>query len=152
MPLYNIADSVNLLLKEIHENMYQTALEFRNSHVKTVQTMQELGDAVNSGNFALSTRRETVATPLSMSRGPISKRSGTPFISYSLNFQPGLASLSSNTTLTPSFSSAALTSLQAGTAHYLGQNFAKAFDIKFLDKDGVQKHVYTSSWGVSTRP
>jgi prolyl-tRNA synthetase len=42
-------------------------------------------------------------------------------------------------------------SLQAGTSHYLGQNFAKAFDIKFLDKDGVQKYAYTSSWGVSTR-
>ena len=42
-------------------------------------------------------------------------------------------------------------SLQSGTSHYLGQNFAKAFDIKFLDKDGVQKNVYTSSWGVSTR-
>ncbi|MBO5328680.1 MAG: proline--tRNA ligase [Clostridia bacterium] len=42
-------------------------------------------------------------------------------------------------------------SLQAGTSHYLGQNFAKAFDIKFLDKDGVQKHAYTTSWGVSTR-
>ncbi len=54
VPLYNIADSVNLLLKEIHENMYQTALAFRNTHVKTVQSMQELGDAVNSGNFALS--------------------------------------------------------------------------------------------------
>ncbi len=42
-------------------------------------------------------------------------------------------------------------SLQAGTSHYLGQNFAKAFDIKFLDKDGAQKYAYTSSWGVSTR-
>lgn len=42
-------------------------------------------------------------------------------------------------------------SLQAGTSHYLGQNFAKAFDIKFLDKDGVQKYAYTTSWGVSTR-
>lgn len=42
-------------------------------------------------------------------------------------------------------------SLQSGTSHYLGQNFAKAFDIKFLDKDGVQKYVYTASWGVSTR-
>lgn len=42
-------------------------------------------------------------------------------------------------------------SLQAGTSHFLGQNFAKAFDIKFLDKDGVQKYAYTSSWGVSTR-
>lgn len=42
-------------------------------------------------------------------------------------------------------------SLQAGTSHFLGQNFAKAFDIKYLDKDGVQKLVYTSSWGVSTR-
>ncbi len=42
-------------------------------------------------------------------------------------------------------------SLQAGTSHYLGQNFAKAFDIKFLDKDGVLKYAYTSSWGVSTR-
>ncbi len=42
-------------------------------------------------------------------------------------------------------------SLQAGTSHYLGQNFAKAFDIKFLDKDGTQKLGYTTSWGVSTR-
>lgn len=42
-------------------------------------------------------------------------------------------------------------SLQAGTSHYLGQNFSKAFDIQFQDKDGVQKYAYTSSWGVSTR-
>ncbi len=42
-------------------------------------------------------------------------------------------------------------SLQAGTSHYLGQNFAKSFDIKYLDKDGAQKYAYTSSWGVSTR-
>ena len=42
-------------------------------------------------------------------------------------------------------------SLQAGTSHYLGQNFAKSFDIKFLDRDGAQKYAYTSSWGVSTR-
>ena len=42
-------------------------------------------------------------------------------------------------------------SLQAGTSHYLGQNFSKAFDIKFLDKDGSLKYGYTTSWGVSTR-
>ena len=42
-------------------------------------------------------------------------------------------------------------SLQSGTSHYLGQNFAKAFDIKFLDKDGALKHGYTTSWGTSTR-
>ncbi len=42
-------------------------------------------------------------------------------------------------------------SLQAGTSHYLGQNFSKAFDIKYLDKDGAQKLAYTTSWGVSTR-
>ena len=42
-------------------------------------------------------------------------------------------------------------SLQSGTSHYFGQNFAKAFDIKYLDKDGVQKYAYTSSWGTSTR-
>ena len=41
--------------------------------------------------------------------------------------------------------------LQAGTSHNLGQHFAKVFDIKFLDKDGVQKYVYQTSWGVSTR-
>lgn len=41
--------------------------------------------------------------------------------------------------------------LQSGTSHYLGQNFAKGFDIKFLDKDNQLKHVYTTSWGVSTR-
>lgn len=42
-------------------------------------------------------------------------------------------------------------SLQAGTSHYLGQNFAKSFDIKYLDKDGQQKYGYTTSWGTSTR-
>ncbi len=42
-------------------------------------------------------------------------------------------------------------SLQSGTSHYLGQNFSKAFDIKFTDKDGTQKYGYTMSFGVSTR-
>ena len=42
-------------------------------------------------------------------------------------------------------------SLQSGTSHYLGQNFSKAFDIKFLDKDSQLKHGYTTSWGTSTR-
>jgi prolyl-tRNA synthetase len=41
--------------------------------------------------------------------------------------------------------------LQSGTSHNLGQNFAKAFDIKFLDSDNTEKHVYTTSWGVSWR-
>ena len=41
--------------------------------------------------------------------------------------------------------------LQAGTSHYLGQNFAKAANIKFLDSDGEWKYGYTTSWGVSTR-
>ena len=42
-------------------------------------------------------------------------------------------------------------SLQAGTSHNLASNFAKAFDTQFLDKDGKQKHVFQTSWGVSTR-
>ena len=42
-------------------------------------------------------------------------------------------------------------SLQAGTSHYLGQNFAKSFNMKFLDKDGELKYGYSTSWGVSTR-
>ena len=42
-------------------------------------------------------------------------------------------------------------SLQAGTSHYLGQNFAKAFNMKFLDKDNVLKYAYSTSWGTSTR-
>lgn len=41
--------------------------------------------------------------------------------------------------------------LQAGTSHYLGQNFAKAFDVKFLNKENKQEYVYATSWGVSTR-
>jgi prolyl-tRNA synthetase len=41
--------------------------------------------------------------------------------------------------------------LQAGTSHYLGQSFAKAAEIDFLDKDGERQFVHTSSWGVSTR-
>ncbi|MBI72926.1 MAG: proline--tRNA ligase [Candidatus Marinimicrobia bacterium] len=41
--------------------------------------------------------------------------------------------------------------LQAGTSHNLGQNFAKAFDVKFQDVDNTEKFVYATSWGVSTR-
>ena len=41
--------------------------------------------------------------------------------------------------------------LQAGTSHFLGQNFAKAFDVKFLNKDNQLEHVWATSWGVSTR-
>jgi len=41
--------------------------------------------------------------------------------------------------------------LQAGTSHFLGQNFAKAFDVKFTTKKGKQEYVWASSWGVSTR-
>ena len=41
--------------------------------------------------------------------------------------------------------------LQAGTSHFLGQNFAKAFDVKFLNREGKQETVWATSWGVSTR-
>ena len=41
--------------------------------------------------------------------------------------------------------------LQAGTSHFLGQNFAKAFDVKFATKEGQQEYVWATSWGVSTR-
>lgn len=41
--------------------------------------------------------------------------------------------------------------LQAGTSHFLGQNFAKSFDVQFTDKEGRQQYVWATSWGVSTR-
>ncbi|MBQ0788930.1 MAG: proline--tRNA ligase [Oceanihabitans sp.] len=41
--------------------------------------------------------------------------------------------------------------LQAGTSHFLGQNFAKAFDVKFTSKEGTKDYVWATSWGVSTR-
>jgi len=41
--------------------------------------------------------------------------------------------------------------LQAGTSHFLGQNFAKAFDVTYATKEGKQEHVWATSWGVSTR-
>lgn len=41
--------------------------------------------------------------------------------------------------------------LQAGTSHFLGQNFAKAFDVKFITKENTQDYVWATSWGVSTR-
>ena len=41
--------------------------------------------------------------------------------------------------------------VQSATSHFLGQNFSKPFDIKFIDKDGTSKFVYTTSWGISTR-
>jgi len=41
--------------------------------------------------------------------------------------------------------------LQAGTSHFLGQNFAKAFDVKYASKEGTEEYVWATSWGVSTR-
>ena len=41
--------------------------------------------------------------------------------------------------------------LQSGTSHYLGKNFAKAFDIKFTNKDNQKEYIYQTSWGISTR-
>jgi prolyl-tRNA synthetase len=41
--------------------------------------------------------------------------------------------------------------LQAGTSHFLGQNFARAFDVKFQNREGKQEHAWATSWGVSTR-
>ena len=41
--------------------------------------------------------------------------------------------------------------LQSGTSHFLGQNFAKAFDVQYTNKDGKQEYVWATSWGVSTR-
>ena len=41
--------------------------------------------------------------------------------------------------------------LQAGTSHFLGQNFAQAFEVKYLDQSGVLQHCWTTSWGLSTR-
>ena len=41
--------------------------------------------------------------------------------------------------------------LQAGTSHYLGQNFSKPFNVSFLDKDGKEKNPYTTCWGITTR-
>lgn len=41
--------------------------------------------------------------------------------------------------------------LQAGTSHFLGQNFAKAFDVKFASSEGTEEYVWATSWGVSTR-
>ncbi|GJM83608.1 hypothetical protein HMSSN139_61040 [Paenibacillus sp. HMSSN-139] len=41
--------------------------------------------------------------------------------------------------------------VQAGTSHYLGTNFATAFDIQYLNRENVREYVHTTSWGVSTR-
>jgi prolyl-tRNA synthetase len=41
--------------------------------------------------------------------------------------------------------------LQSGTSHFLGQNFARAFDVKFTNKEGREEFVWATSWGVSTR-
>lgn len=41
--------------------------------------------------------------------------------------------------------------LQSGTSHFLGQNFAKAFDVKFINKENKLDYVWATSWGVSTR-
>ena len=41
--------------------------------------------------------------------------------------------------------------LQGGTSHFLGQNFARSFDVMYQDKDGQQQYVWNTSWGLTTR-
>ena len=54
LPISGLGNTIKNLLQDVHDNMYATALKYREEHVKVVKNLDELGDAVNSGNFALS--------------------------------------------------------------------------------------------------
>ena len=53
MPIEGLKDAMSALLKDIHENMYNKALAFTNAHIKTVENLSQLKEAVDTGNFAL---------------------------------------------------------------------------------------------------
>lgn len=81
---------------------------------------------------------------------PILPNSGWPFPSLSGTRATANVSREPEDTLTIEALMQDGKALQSGTSHFLGQNFAKAFDVQFTNREGKLDYVWATSWGVST--
>jgi len=126
----------NVVRWEMRTRLFLRTTEFlwqegHTAHATAEEAREETGRMLNIyAQFAI----EDAAIPVIAGRKSESERFAGAVTSYTIEAMMG-----------------DYRALQAGTSHFLGQNFARAFDIKFLDENNKLQHVWTTSWGLSTR-
>jgi len=126
----------NVVRWEMRTRLFLRTAEFlwQEGHTAHATQDEAVQEAERMINLYATFTREWMAMPVLVGRKSESERFAGAVDTYTIEalMQDGKA-------------------LQAGTSHFLGQNFARAFDVKFLNKEGQQEYVWATSWGVSTR-
>jgi len=126
----------NVMRWEMRTRMFLRTAEFlwQEGHTAHATREEALAETNQMVNIYATFAQEWMAMPVIMGAKSDSERFAGALETYSIEamMQDGKA-------------------LQAGTSHFLGQNFAKAFDVKFATKEGTEDFVWATSWGVSTR-
>ena len=126
----------NVMRWEMRTRMFLRTAEFlwQEGHTAHATREEALAETEQMVNIYAKFAQDWMAVPVIMGAKSDSERFAGALETYSIEamMQDGKA-------------------LQAGTSHFLGQNFAKAFDVKFATKEGTEEFVWATSWGVSTR-
>ncbi len=126
----------NVVRWEMRTRLFLRTAEFlwQEGHTAHATMQEAVEEAERMINVYATFAREWMAMPVVIGKKSESERFAGAVDTYSIEalMQDGKA-------------------LQAGTSHFLGQNFAKAFDVKFLNKESQLEYVWATSWGVSTR-
>lgn len=126
----------NVMRWEMRTRMFLRTAEFlwQEGHTAHATRQEAIAETEQMVNIYSKFAQEWMALPVIMGAKSDNERFAGALDTYSIEamMQDGKA-------------------LQAGTSHFLGQNFAKAFDVKFTTKEGKEEYVWATSWGVSTR-
>lgn len=126
----------NVVRWEMRTRLFLRTAEFlwQEGHTAHATMQEAVEEAERMINVYATFTREWMAMPVVIGKKSESERFAGAIDTYAIEalMQDGKA-------------------LQAGTSHFLGQNFAKAFDVKFLNKESQLEYVWATSWGVSTR-
>lgn len=126
----------NVVRWEMRTRLFLRTAEFlwQEGHTAHATKQEAIDETVQMINVYSEFAQDFMAMPVVMGKKSASERFAGALDTYTIEalMQDGKA-------------------LQSGTSHFLGQNFAKAFDVQFATKEGTLDHVWASSWGVSTR-
>ena len=126
----------NVVRWEMRTRLFLRTAEFlwQEGHTAHATQQEAIDETVQMINVYSEFAQDYMAMPVIMGKKSASERFAGALDTYTIEalMQDGKA-------------------LQSGTSHFLGQNFAKAFDVQFANKEGKLDHVWASSWGVSTR-
>lgn len=126
----------NVVRWEMRTRLFLRTAEFlwQEGHTAHATKQEAIDETVQMINVYSEFAQDYMAMPVVMGKKSASERFAGALDTYTIEalMQDGKA-------------------LQSGTSHFLGQNFAKAFDVQFANKEGKLDHVWASSWGVSTR-